>query len=262
MTFVIPVVSLLVALMMSLVITRVATIALMLTGLSHESARFQARSAFTGVGFTTTEAESIVNHPVRRRIVMMLMLLGNIGIATVIATLMVTIMDAKRSENWLLGSLVLIAGLSVLWMVSNSRWIEKQMNRAISWSLKRFTHLDVRDYVSLLELANGFTVFELQVEPNDWIAEKTLVELGLAREGILVLGIRHQNGDYFGAPSGNSRISENDAVVIYGPIHRINELDSRCAGNEGNMAHARACHEYDTYLEQLAANGAQSDRND
>lgn len=262
MPFIVPVVSLLVALMMSLVITRVATIALMLTGLSHESARFQSRSAFTGVGFTTTEAESIVNHPVRRRIVMWLMLLGNVGIATVIATLMVTLMSAKRSENWLTGYLVLAVGLFVVWMISNSRWVEKQMNRAISWALKRFTHLDVRDYVSLLALANGFTVFELQVEPNDWIANKTLVELGLAREGILVLGIRSRSGDYFGAPSGNSRISADDTVVIYGPIHRINELDSRCSGNEGDMAHARACHEYDTYLEQLATNGDQSGKND
>jgi len=31
--------------------------ALMFTGLSHEAARFQARSAFSGVGFTTIEPE-------------------------------------------------------------------------------------------------------------------------------------------------------------------------------------------------------------
>ena len=35
------------------------------TGTSSELARFQARSAFTGVGFTTSEAESVVLHPVR-----------------------------------------------------------------------------------------------------------------------------------------------------------------------------------------------------
>jgi Trk-type K+ transport system membrane component len=41
------------ALLLSLLITRIATIALSVTGLSRETARFQARSAFTGVGFTT-----------------------------------------------------------------------------------------------------------------------------------------------------------------------------------------------------------------
>jgi Trk-type K+ transport system membrane component len=57
--FVLPIATLLIALALSLIITRVATMALMLTGLSRESARFQSRSAFTGVGFTTTEAESL-----------------------------------------------------------------------------------------------------------------------------------------------------------------------------------------------------------
>ncbi len=53
------VVSLLVALTLSLIVTRVAAMALMFTGLSRESAKFQARSAFTGAGFTTHESEKI-----------------------------------------------------------------------------------------------------------------------------------------------------------------------------------------------------------
>ena len=101
MTFLLPIVPLLVVLVFSLIISRVATIALRLTGLSHASAKFQARSAFTGVGFTTSEAELIVNHPLRRRIVMLLMLLGNVGIATVIATLMVTLLETRRSGSWI-----------------------------------------------------------------------------------------------------------------------------------------------------------------
>jgi hypothetical protein len=35
----------------SLLVIRVATVILTATGLSHESARFQARSALSGVGF-------------------------------------------------------------------------------------------------------------------------------------------------------------------------------------------------------------------
>lgn len=80
--------TLLLIVFMSLLVSRIATVALMFTGLSKESARFQARSAFTGAGFTTSESELIVQHPVRRRIIMMLMFLGNAGLITVIATLM------------------------------------------------------------------------------------------------------------------------------------------------------------------------------
>ncbi|MEL7419682.1 MAG: potassium transporter TrkA, partial [Cyanobacteria bacterium J06555_3] len=70
-------ISVLVAITLSLLITRIATEALTLTGLSRTSARFQARSAFTGTGFATSESEAIVKHPLRRRIIMWLMFLGN-----------------------------------------------------------------------------------------------------------------------------------------------------------------------------------------
>ena len=59
--------SLLIVLTISLMVTRVATMALVLTGMSREAARFQARSAFSGVGYTTREAEDVVSHPVRRQ---------------------------------------------------------------------------------------------------------------------------------------------------------------------------------------------------
>lgn len=51
----------------SMLVTKIATVALTHTGMSRENAKFQARSAFTGVGFTTNAAEKIVRHPVRRR---------------------------------------------------------------------------------------------------------------------------------------------------------------------------------------------------
>jgi N-methylhydantoinase B/oxoprolinase/acetone carboxylase alpha subunit len=41
---------------LSLLITRFAVLVLVVTGLSRESSRFQARSALTGSGFTTSEA--------------------------------------------------------------------------------------------------------------------------------------------------------------------------------------------------------------
>ena len=56
------VVSLIVVATLGLIVTRVATVALTMTGMTLQHARFQARSAFTGTGFTTSEAEAVVNH--------------------------------------------------------------------------------------------------------------------------------------------------------------------------------------------------------
>ncbi|MGH8947824.1 MAG: hypothetical protein ACRDXF_03105 [Acidimicrobiia bacterium] len=81
--------SLLVVVATSVLVTRIATSALVMTGVSRELANFQARSAYTGVGFTTDEAETVVTHGVRRKIILTLMLLGSAGVAGAIASLVV-----------------------------------------------------------------------------------------------------------------------------------------------------------------------------
>ncbi len=225
---------------LSLLVTRIAAMALMFTGLSREAARFQARSAFSGVGFTTTEAELIMNHPVRRKIIMILMLLGNIGIATVVATIMVSLLSTAGSENWLRNVLLFIVCLSALWIIALSHFVERNLNRIIAWGLKKWTRLEIQDYVAILHLQNEFAVWEIKVEPNDWLADKSLNEAGLSREGVLILGIQRKGGFYIGAPQGISNIHEGDFLVLYGPMPRLEELDRRQAGAAGDEAHQNA----------------------
>src|SRR3954447_8896033 len=82
----------------SVIATRVGAAALVLTGLSRDVAHFQARSAFLGVGFTTTESEAIVNHPVRRRIAGGLIVVGNVGIVSAGASLVLSFTRATGSQ--------------------------------------------------------------------------------------------------------------------------------------------------------------------
>ena len=135
---------------------------------------------------------------------------------------------------------MLAFGIVILWGLFKSPWVERQLNRPIALALRQFTKLDVRDYVSLLELSSGFAVTEMLVETDDWVAGKSLVELGLAREGILILGIRREDGVYLGAPSSTNQIRANDTLVIYGPIERLEELDCRYRGPQGDQAHQAA----------------------
>ena len=60
-------ISIFVLLSVSIVIVRVAAVAMRLTGLDDSTARFKALSAFSGTGYTTNETEMIVNYAVRRR---------------------------------------------------------------------------------------------------------------------------------------------------------------------------------------------------
>ena len=99
---------------LSLFITRLATIALTYTGLSWEAARFQARFAFTGTGFTTSEAERVVDHPVRRRIIMLLMIARSAGVVSIIISLILSFGGYQSDLGRLYRLLWIIGGVAVL----------------------------------------------------------------------------------------------------------------------------------------------------
>jgi Trk-type K+ transport system membrane component len=70
-----------------LAIVKVGSIAFQLTGMEPKMATFQSLSAFTNTGFTTTSAESVVQHPRRRLIASILIIMGYIGVAGLIVTM-------------------------------------------------------------------------------------------------------------------------------------------------------------------------------
>jgi hypothetical protein len=240
----IPIISLLVIVFLSLLVTRVASVALIHTGLGRESARFQAASAFTGVGFTTSEAEQIVGHPVRRRVVRILMLLGNAGIVTAMASLLLTFVGPQEGHG-LVAFALLASGILVLWWLGSSAWVDVRMSRLISYALRRWTAIDARDYARLLHLREDYGVTELHVRSGDWIADRELGDAGLSEEGVLCLGIECPGGEFIGAPGPETEIRNGDSLILYGRIPRIAEVDRRARGGQGDHAHAMAVSEHE-----------------
>ncbi len=57
-----------------------------------------------------------------------------------------------------------------------------------------------RGYEALLHLAGGHGVAELAVAEGDWVGGRTLRELELREEGVVVLGIARPDGRFLGAP--------------------------------------------------------------
>ncbi len=255
--------SLLMVVWLSTLVTKIGAMALTLTGLSHEISVFQARSAFSGVGFATVESEAIMSHPVRRRIIMVLMLVGNLGIATVAATLIVSFMNTSASEVWWLNILILIAGLVALWVLATSRWFERRLNKIIAWSLTRWTSLTVKDYSALLHLRSGFVISEKVVSEGNWLVDKTLQETGVTKEGVLILGIERGSSTYIGTPRADSVIQVNDRLILYGPIDVVDDLDQRGQGRTGKKAHREAVAKHqEVLIEQEILTETQSESTD
>lgn len=231
--------SLLLVVALSLIVTRIATVILTATGMSRESARFQARSAFTGAGFTTSESERVVDHPLRRRVIATLMLLGNAGI---IAAASSTILGFRGGgfarEYWRV--LELVVGLILLVFVSRSRRVDRALTAAIAHLVHRYTDLPTRDLAGLLQLSGRYAVSELAVRENEWLAGRSLAELALRDEGAVVLGVTRGDGRYVGAPTGQTTLEPGDVLVVYGRSELLRELDDRPAGPHGDLAHRAA----------------------
>lgn len=239
------VLSLILIITLSILITRFATIALVHTGLSKQAARFQARSAFTGVGYTTREAERVVGHPVRRRIIMVLMLLGNVGIISVLASLVLTFVDNQAGTGeWLRKTGTLIGGFVILWLLSKSKWVDRALSRWINHLLNKYTDIKVRDYAGILHLSGEYEITEMLVEKDHWMTDKKLGRLNLRQEGLNLIGVEREDGNYVGLPSGDTLILEGDTLILYGRESALKRLNERRRNREGNLKHREAIKEY------------------
>lgn len=256
------IVAVLVVVSLSVVATRVGAAALEATGVSEDLAEFQARSAFTGVGYTTREAETVADHPARRRIVLTLMLLGNAGIVSVIASLVIGLGNAP-TRDVLLRIGILVVGLSSLWALSSTRWFNRTVRRALRRLLQRWTELDVRDYVQLLDVSGEHAVRDVQVEKGDWLSDSRLRELDLTAEGVLVLAVRRGNGEFLGAPGPDTTIRPGDTVLLYGRESTLDELGYRPHGPAGDAEHEQGVtrHEHARAAEQARDRQAEVEQN-
>ena len=232
-------VSLFVIITLSALVTKVAAIALMHTGLSTEIAKFQARSAYTGSGYTSQESEKLMNHPVRRKIVYMLMLIGNAGIITTLSSLMLTFLLPNNRSSLVYSLIFIVVALSALWFVIKSKVVDRWLSKMIDRALKKYTNIDVKDYAAILHLSGEYQISELRVRKTSWLAGKTLLELDLKSEGINVLGIQQKEGEYIGAPGGDDVINAGDVITMYGKAEIFKNIDARDDDFLGDWNHQK-----------------------
>lgn len=230
------VVSLLIVISVSFLIIRIGAVALTMTGVSDDIARFQALSAFSGAGFTTGESENVVNGSARRRIVAWLIRAGSAGVVTAISSLILSFIGG--GEDSLLKLIILGAGVIVIVMVARSQRLDQLTRPLIKRLLEKSTALDLRDYAGLLRLRDDWRVGEIEVTKGSWLAGGSLRQLSLKSEDVTVLGIERPDGSYQGTPDADTRPEAGDTLILYGKAERIKELSNRQEGDDA--AHASA----------------------
>lgn len=206
----------LVVAVITLAFTQVAAGALIATGMPPRIAAFQARSAFSGAGFTTTEAENVVNHPTRRRIIATTMFVGNLGTPTLVVTVLIGFLGPGPGSTTQ-RTLVTAAGLLFVVMLVANRPIQ----RFLVGVGQRATHSRLlpsleAGYEELVALGDDFVVGSIRLVAEPGVAPRSLRGLDAALPGLQVLGVL-QGDRYVGSSPVDLELHAGDALVVHGP---------------------------------------------
>jgi hypothetical protein len=206
----------------SFLIVRAGAIALMLTGVDGTAARFQALSAFTGTGFTTREAETVIGHPSRRRIITWLIVLGNVGIVTVIVSATSSLVSSQGPQIPV-NALLLVVGAFVVYWFATRKGLVRKWERFIEKRLVGSRTLEEARPEELLHLGEGYGLLRAIVSKDSDICGKRLSELKLPQQGVLLLGIERRRG-WLPIPRPDEVIADGDRLVAYGPLDTVRNV--------------------------------------
>jgi TrkA family protein len=216
------VVLLLLIMVVSAMVVRVAAFMLELTGLPWEQAKFQALSAFTNSGFSTRESEEVMTHPMRRRIVSWLMVAGNAGIVTTMGTFAGSVVQTDLRKTLQNVGIILLGGL-LLYAISRWRGLMQRMRTGIEGWLKRRYDWQPPRAEDLLRLGTGYSLTRIELADGSPVIDKEIRELQLPSWMVQILAI--ERGDVFRpVPRANDRLMAGDALVVYGAedaIHKV-----------------------------------------
>ena len=218
----------------SLLVVRVGTNALTLTGMSQEAAKFQAASAFFGVGFTTAEAEMVMSHSVRRGVVLKLIIAGNVGLTSAMATLIVTFVsnDYSGEISNFSQAVITILGVASVAFLLNLKIIKKPVDALMIRYLKSSGVVRAMDYELLLKVEDGFSVSEVTISSSHPWSGKKLMESRPSDSGVVVLNVRHADGGFTGAPDKDFMINSGDDLMIYGADACVVKVANNLSENE------------------------------
>lgn len=219
----------------SSIVIRIATIALEITGMPEDQAHFQALSSFSGVGFTTREAEYVVSHPQRRKIIRFLIYTGSAGVITSVATLAGTLVSSPKlasslledtSLSWLpinqtqLILLIVLFPFVVFYALLRNRAVARAVKEIIAVWLLKEKIVQSAEMEELTFSSNGYGVSRLDVTEDSPIAGKRIKETPLAEHGVTILSIERLSESLV-YPTGLTEIEVGDSIFCFGPIEAI-----------------------------------------
>jgi hypothetical protein len=239
-------ISFIIVILFSLIVVKVGSLMLEATGLSKDIAAFQAQSAFSGVGFTTAESETLMTHPMRRKILRFLMLMGSAGLTSAIATLILTF--TSSGDALVFNVSIITVVMLVLFYISRTTYFDHVVKHLMEKPLKHIKKkVALLDYERVLGISKGFTIGTFEIPKRHWMVNKSIKDLQLEKEGVIILGVYrevHGHEEYLGVPSLDFKAHNKDKILVYGKEETISNLAKREKGSKGTAERKEAEREH------------------
>jgi hypothetical protein len=213
------IIPLLIIIVIFFVVIRVATVILKLTGMDEKTAQFQAISAFTGTGFTTKEAETILEDKIRRKAIVVLMVLGKVGIISVITGLFLSFgKDNLEADLW--KALIIVAFIFISYKITTLKGFSRALNRFIEKRIVAKGIVKQKTLEELFYLPKGYGLAQLTIKNKSKENDNTLAEAGFIAKDILVLSIERKD-QIISFPHAKDLIKNGDKLLCYGLLENI-----------------------------------------
>jgi len=221
----------------SFIVVRIGAVAFQLTGLEWSLAKFQSLSCFTGTGFTTREAELVTGNPQRRRIASIIMVLGNAGFITMIATFANSLRPQIVADKLNLPLLpdflpsaflpwinlaIIVATVYVMFRLFTNTKLVKKLTSALRRKLLARNIVSQVSFEELLLVSEGYGISRIQVCEESPILGKTLSESHLRKHDITILAIARK-GKVIPNPSATTRILLGDELISFGRLENMRQ---------------------------------------
>lgn len=210
------------AIFLSYLVVRAGAIALMMTGMDQKRVRFQALSAFSRADYTTREAEAVVNNPKRRRIVTLLIILGNAGLVAIIVTATSSITTSEGYNLPITVAVIIVGSLALYLLTSRSRFAG-WWDSFIEKRLEKSQILEEGATEDLLHFIEGYGVVKVIITSESPFIGSSFSDIRRLEENLQVLGIE-RGKDWIPFPKANEIIQDDDKLVVYGHINVLKSM--------------------------------------
>ncbi len=209
-----------------MVIAEIFVMLFRITGLTDEKARFQVISMLTNSGYTTKEAELLVNSKIRRKLSRFVMIFGYAFTVTIVSTVVNVFLQFR--DTFIGGAIALIPMvlgiLAVLWFIKRSKWLSSFVDKIIMKIANRFLYDENSNPIIIIEDYGNLVLAKIELK----IMPKELDGIGLSESniksnyGINILFRKTLKGQFL--PEANTVFEQGDKIIVVGTESKIRQV--------------------------------------